>query len=131
MTKTGDTPDVFFMFKSVLDIVLSTYAPASGESSSSMSMGSRGKSSIGEDICRDVAAGPPTPSTRCPMVNGSIRESEFWEAMKQSDVFLEGLGNGSNGQDMFTSGISGVDSLLGDCADWPSIFSEWVNVSIN
>ncbi|RDH27187.1 hypothetical protein BDQ94DRAFT_185145 [Aspergillus welwitschiae] len=91
VTKTGDTPDVFFMFKSVLDIVLSTYAPASGESSSSMSMGSRGKSSIGEDICRDVAAGPPTPSTRCPMVNGSIRESEFWEAMKQSDVFLEGL----------------------------------------
>ncbi|GKZ86297.1 hypothetical protein AnigIFM56816_001349 [Aspergillus niger] len=131
VTKTGDIPDVFFMFKSVLDIILSTYAPASGESSSPMSMGSRGESSIGEDICRDVAAGPPTPSTRCPMVNGSIRESEFWEAMKQSDVFLEGLGNGSNGQDMFTSGISGVDSLLGDCADWPSIFSEWVNVSIN
>ncbi|GCB23008.1 isonitrile hydratase [Aspergillus awamori] len=130
VTKTGDTPDVFFMFKSVLEIVLSTYAPASGESSSPMSMGSRGESSIGEDICRDVAAGPPTPSTRCPMVNGSIRESEFWEAMKQSDVFLEGLGNG-NGQDMFTSGISGVDSLLGDCADWPSIFSEWVNVSTN
>ncbi|KAL7662014.1 hypothetical protein ACMYSQ_001374 [Aspergillus niger] len=130
VTKTGDTPDVFFMFKSVLDIVMSTYAPSSGESSSPMSMGSRGESSIGEDICRDVAAGPPTPSTRCPMVNGSIRESEFWEAMKQSDVFLEGLGNG-NSQDMFTSGISGVDSLLGDCADWPSIFSEWVNVSTN
>ncbi|RDK47561.1 hypothetical protein M752DRAFT_260923 [Aspergillus phoenicis ATCC 13157] len=90
VTKTGDTPDVFFMFKSVLDIVMSTYAPSSGESSSPMSMGSRGESSIGEDICRDVAAGPPTPSTRCPMVNGSIRESEFWEAMKQSDVFLEG-----------------------------------------
>ncbi|GKZ64397.1 hypothetical protein AnigIFM50267_003866 [Aspergillus niger] len=130
VTKTGDTPDVFFMFKSVLDIVMSTYATASGESSSPMSMGSRGESSIGEDICRDVAAGPPTPSTRCPMVNGSIRESEFWEAMKQSDVFLEGLGNG-NGQDMFTSGLSGVDSLLGDCADWPTIFSEWVNVSTN
>ncbi|CAK96740.1 uncharacterized protein An08g09620 [Aspergillus niger] len=131
VTKTGDTPDVFFMFKSVLDIVLSTYAPASGESSSPMSMGSRGESSIGEDICQDVAAGPPTPSTRCPMVNGSIRESEFWEVMKQSDLFLEGLGNGSNGQDMFTSGISGVDSLLGDCADWPSIFSEWVNTKIS
>lgn len=62
------------------------------------------------------------------MVNGSIRESEFWEAMKQSDLYLEGLASGVNGEDVYTSG---VDSLLADCGDWPSIFSEWVNVSVN
>ncbi|OJJ73317.1 hypothetical protein ASPBRDRAFT_40982 [Aspergillus brasiliensis CBS 101740] len=130
VAKTGDTPDLFFMFKSVLDIVLSTYAPASRESSSPMS-NSRGHCPVGRDTDRDMATARSTPATRCPMVNGSIRESEFWEAMKQSDLYLEGLRSGPNGEDGCTSGVPGVDSMLDDCADWPSIFSEWVNVSIN
>ncbi|GKZ34465.1 hypothetical protein AbraIFM66950_004740 [Aspergillus brasiliensis] len=127
VTKTGDTPDLFFMFKSVLDIVLSKYAPISGESSSPMSKSSRGQCPVGENTDGDMATAPPTPSTRCPMVNGSIRESEFWEAMKQSDLYLEGLRNAVNGEDVCMSGVPGVDSMLDDCADWPSIFSEWVN----
>lgn len=128
VTKAGETPDVFFMFKSVLDIVLSTYAPTSGDSSSLTSTSRRGNALEREETGRDVAATSSTSSTRCPMVNGSIRESEFWEAMKQSDVYLEGLTSGVNGDDVYTSG---VDSLLADCGDWPSIFSEWVNVSVN
>ncbi|PYH70617.1 uncharacterized protein BO88DRAFT_424180 [Aspergillus vadensis CBS 113365] len=128
VTKDGETPDIFFMFKSVLEIVLSTYAPTSGESSSLTSTSIKGNPSVRAETGRNVAATSSTPSTRCPMVNGSIRESEFWEAMKQSDVYLEGLANGVNGEDVFTSG---VDSLLADCGDWPSIFSEWVNVSLN
>ncbi|BCS13150.1 hypothetical protein AKAW_10916 [Aspergillus luchuensis IFO 4308] len=128
VTKAGETPDVFFMFKSVLDIVLSTYAPTSGDSSSLTSTSRRGNALEREETGRDVAATSSTPLTRCPMVNGSIRESEFWEAMKQSDVYLEGLTSGVNGEDVYKSG---VDSLLADCGDWPSIFSEWVNVSVN
>ncbi|RAH55763.1 hypothetical protein BO85DRAFT_470105 [Aspergillus piperis CBS 112811] len=128
VAKAGETPDVFFMFKSVLDIVLSTYAPTSGDSSSLAPTSRRGNALEREETGRDVAATSSTPSTRCPMVNGSIRESEFWEAMKQSDLYLEGLASGVNGEDVYTSG---VDSLIADCGDWPSIFSEWVNVSVN
>ncbi|OOF98708.1 hypothetical protein ASPCADRAFT_394114 [Aspergillus carbonarius ITEM 5010] len=126
VTKAGETPDMFFMFKSVLDIVLPTYAPGS---SSPKSKSSREQSPVSEDSNQSVAS--PTPSTRCPMMNGSIRQSEFWEAMKQSDLYLGGLGNGGGGEDVCISGVPGVDSLFDDCGDWPSIFSEWVNVCNN
>lgn len=127
VTKAGETPDVYYMFKSVLDIVLSTYTPTSGGSSSLTSRSSRENASLREEPGRYVAAISSTPSTRCPMVNGSIQESEFWEAMKQSDLYLEGLAGGINGEDVYTSGVG---NLLADCGDWPSIFSEWVNVSV-
>ncbi|RAK89424.1 hypothetical protein BO79DRAFT_237186 [Aspergillus costaricaensis CBS 115574] len=127
VTKAGETPDVYYMFKSVLDIVLSTYTPTSGDSSSLTSTSSRENACLREEPGQDVAATSSTPSTRCPMVNGSIRESEFWEAMKQSDLYLDGLASGVNGEDVYTSGVG---NLLADCGDWPSIFSEWVNVSV-
>ncbi|PWY83872.1 hypothetical protein BO94DRAFT_557697 [Aspergillus sclerotioniger CBS 115572] len=128
VTKRGDTPDLFFMFKSVLDIVLPTYAPVHGGSSAM-----REEESLREGSPEMSVPTRSATSTRCPMMNGSIRQSEFWEAMEQSDLYFEGLGNGNggnggSGEDMCSLGVPGVGSLFDDCGDWPSIFSEWVNI---
>ncbi|PYI03551.1 hypothetical protein BO78DRAFT_463234 [Aspergillus sclerotiicarbonarius CBS 121057] len=128
VSKPGETPDLYFMFKSVLDIVLPTYAPPTRSTSYPQSCGTGRQSPVIEDHTREVVA-PPSTSSRCPMMNGSIRQSEFWEAMQQSDLYLESLGGGGYGEDGCISGIPGIDGLFDDSGDWPSIFSEWVNVS--
>ncbi|PWY73009.1 hypothetical protein BO70DRAFT_431598 [Aspergillus heteromorphus CBS 117.55] len=128
VSKPGDPPDKYFMFKSVLDIVLSTYASTTTPPPSQPSVTGE-TSSVTQSDPQEVAP-PATTSSRCPMMNGSIRDSDFWQAMEQSDIlYLESLGIGTNGQYAFASGAVGTDNLFDDAGDWPSIFSEWVNVS--
>ncbi|PYH94501.1 hypothetical protein BO71DRAFT_419320 [Aspergillus ellipticus CBS 707.79] len=129
VSKAGDHPDTFFMFKSVLDIVLSTYAPTTRTTSSQTSATSGTESPETQGNGTDVVA-PRTKSSRCPMMNGSIKQSEFWEAMEQSDLrYLESLGIEGDGEYTGTTGIPDMENLFDDAGDWPSIFSEWVNFS--
>ncbi|RAK98745.1 Zn(II)2Cys6 transcription factor domain-containing protein [Aspergillus ibericus CBS 121593] len=130
VSKPGETPDVFFMFKSVLDIVLPTYAPPTCSSSSSSSYSIERLSPVSQDDNQEVTA-LPSPSTRCPMMNGSIRKSEFWHSMEQSDLYLAEFGTGGDAEGVCTVGVPGVHSLFDDSGDWPSIFSEWVNIATN
>lgn len=89
-TKTG--PDIFCMFKSVLRIVRGTYEE--------MIMKISRKSDCGggeEQMSR-------FPSI-CPMLNGSIRRTEYWNVLNNSDT------NSAFDDDCMASGIAGFGLL--------------------
>lgn len=114
---------MFCMFKSVLDILVPTYVPLEPESSD---MGSEG--GIGSDMTPEshVETGSSTGSaSRCPVLNGSIQQTNFWEAL--NDPFGNGSSEDNNGMQKGDISLGfDVDGLFNESQDWPSIFSEWV-----
>lgn len=114
-------PDVFCMFKSVLDILVPTYVPVEPESSVSGSEAGTGSDVTPESQVETNSTGS---ASRCPVLNGSIQQTNFWEALN------EPFGNGGSGDcnGMQKGDMLGfdVDGLFSDSRDWPSIFSEWV-----
>ncbi|RAL08919.1 uncharacterized protein BO97DRAFT_472823 [Aspergillus homomorphus CBS 101889] len=123
ISKPGDTPDTFSMFKSVLDIVLETYAAASSNSPSVSPYDGSGTDAL-STLSAEKDEPSPTKSSRCPIMNGSIKQTEFWEAVQQSNAMC-GSGTGA-GYHQAPFG-AGMDKLFDDDQDWPSLFSEWVN----
>ncbi|KAL4998571.1 hypothetical protein BDV10DRAFT_166854 [Aspergillus recurvatus] len=126
-------PDNFAMFKSVLAILLETFAPgntlgAGLDEVTTLSAGApnhhgQGLTSILET--QPIGSG----SSRCPVMNGRIRQTDFWQALEQN--------TSSSDQDTITMGAFGdqqnnpleeysMDDLVEAPQDWPSIFSEWV-----
>ncbi|KAL4786987.1 hypothetical protein BJX76DRAFT_345840 [Aspergillus varians] len=96
------TPDSFCMLKSVLGILVRTYTP---DSSFVTSIPATRQEDAGSN------------SSRCPILNGSIQQTDFWRALEQST---------STSQDGYVDRGLGVDDLINHPQDWPSIFSEWV-----
>ncbi|PYI18896.1 hypothetical protein BO99DRAFT_422775 [Aspergillus violaceofuscus CBS 115571] len=123
VSKTGDAPDIFSMFQSVLDVVLETYAVAKINSplqSVSDHLGT-------EDTDSPSVVETSTTSRRCPMMNGTIKQTEFWEAVQQSNTLCRG-GTEAKSSGRYSGAFgAGMDGLFDDAQDWPSLFSEWVS----
>ncbi|KAL4871180.1 hypothetical protein BDV12DRAFT_164343 [Aspergillus spectabilis] len=123
-------PDIFCMFKSVLGILMPTYAPPSGSYTPNGNSGS-GRSDLsetkgrgqGQSSNQDTGTRRVSSATsRCPILNGSIQETDFWRAFEQNtSAIFEDLQGGENMFDRTT-----VDDVLNTPPDWPSLFSEWV-----
>ena len=79
---------MFCMFKSVLDILVPTYVPVEPESSVSGSEAGTGSDVTPESQVETNSTGS---ASRCPVLNGSIQQTNFWEALN------EPFGNGGSG----------------------------------
>ncbi|RAK80149.1 Zn(II)2Cys6 transcription factor domain-containing protein [Aspergillus fijiensis CBS 313.89] len=123
VSKTGATPDIFCMFRSVLDVVLEAYAVARINSP----LQSDPDPSVTEGTDSPSVGATSTTSRRCPMMNGSIKQTEFWEAVQQSNTLCGGVPEATSSDRYAGAFGAGMDGLFDDAQDWPSLFSEWVS----
>lgn len=109
------------MFKSVLGILLRTYAPA--------------VTSTSTPEIQNKNAG--MSSSRCPVLNGSIQKTDYWRALERNAPTCTSHKNMSSGGDSEGqrgdgngngNGLGGlhIDELVNHPQDWPSVFEEWV-----
>lgn len=122
-------PDAFYMFKSVLGILMRTYAPAT-------------TCPLTFDTSTRIPEIPNEnagmSSSRCPILNGRIQETGFWRALERNGPGLgynlhetttnRGDMNGNstgNGNGNGNGGLN-IDDLVNHPQDWPSVFEEWV-----
>jgi hypothetical protein len=119
-------PDFFCMFKSVLEIITPTYAPPPS---------SYQPADIGTGTCAVThqdqtvpyhqemdAQGTGPSASRCPILNGTIKDTDFWRALEQSTpISDESLGYGL--ADLQGNDIGRISM---DPSDWSTIFSDWV-----
>ncbi|KAJ6044365.1 hypothetical protein N7499_006869 [Penicillium canescens] len=119
-------PDFFCLFKSVLEIITPTYAPPPS---------SYQPADIGTGTCpvthqdqmepyhQEMDAQGTSPSaSRCPILNGTIKDTDFWRALEQSTpISDESLGDG-------LADLQGNDigQISMDPSDWSTVFSDWV-----
>lgn len=118
-SKGGGHPDIFAMFKSVLDLLVPKYSrreigprcPSSSQDTESVLSGTE-QGSIDTGL-------PCTGSSSCPILNGSIKGTDFWRASEATRCF-----DGST--DSCDSGFSPGDGLFNGSRDWLNVFSQWV-----
>jgi hypothetical protein len=113
----GGHPDMFAMFKSVLDLLVPKYAPH--EIATQCPSSSQDTESVVSPTEQDGAQLPCTGSSGCPILNGSIKGTDFWRASEASRSF-----DGST--DSCDSGLSSGDGLFNGSRDWLNVFSQWV-----
>lgn len=116
-SESGGHPDIFTMFKSVLDLLVPKYAPREiGNRSPSFSQDT---GSVQSATKQESAELPCTGSSSCPILNGSIKGTDFWRASEASRYFDGSL-------DLCDSSLSSGDSLFNGSRDWLKVFSQWV-----
>lgn len=118
-SKREGHPDIFAMFKSVLDLLVPKYAPPEvcPRCPSASQLTESSPSAANHD---SMAAKPSsTGSSSCPMLDGSIKETEFWRASEANRSFDEST-------DSYDSDLSSGGGLFNGSEDWLNIFSQWV-----
>ncbi|KAL3463728.1 hypothetical protein BJX64DRAFT_256771 [Aspergillus heterothallicus] len=131
-------PDTFCMFKSVLGILMQTFAP-SITSADSLSLNQATPSSeTPTQSEQDPNPGTRSQSSsaaisRCPVMNGSIQQTDYWRALESNanttaSHSMAQRTAGDCGAGQRESSLEGytVDDLLQAPQDWPSVFSDWV-----
>ncbi|KAL4789346.1 hypothetical protein BDV19DRAFT_32667 [Aspergillus venezuelensis] len=103
-------PDMFSMMDSILEILIKNYnLPTS----------------------TGCPASEQRHSSRCPVLNGAIRDTEFWKTLKKLENTPVDVTSEYGGRDTeapsanSTTGLS-IDHLVNHPQDWPSVFGEWV-----
>jgi hypothetical protein len=118
-SKDGGHPDIFAMFKSVLDLLVPKYAPRGiAPRCPSSSRDREGVRSATEQDSMEAEL-PCTGSSSCPILNGSIKCTDFWRASEANRCF-----DGST--DSCDSSLSSGDGLFNGSRDWLNVFSQWV-----
>ncbi|OKO95076.1 hypothetical protein PENSUB_11318 [Penicillium subrubescens] len=114
-SNSGGHPDIFAMFKSVLDLLVPKYAPhETGTRCSSPSQDTGSVLSATEQDNMDAEL-PCTGSSSCPILNGSIKGTDFWRASEAARCF-----------DGSTDSCDLGDGLFNGSQDWLNVFSQWV-----
>jgi hypothetical protein len=114
-SNSGGHPDIFAMFKSVLDLLVPKYAPhETGTRCSSPSQDTGSVLSATEQDSMDAEL-PCTGSSSCPILNGSIKGTDFWRASEAARCF-----------DGSTDSCDLGDGLFNGSQDWLNVFSQWV-----
>lgn len=127
-SRMGNHPDLFFMFQSILEIVSPSYSPPKDAGSRQLSDDTVTQGVVTYYPTDERVKEPVEGITRCPVMNGSIRRTDFWQALGQSTGSLhDDLGSlvendGFNMEDGML-----FDNLVDESQDWSNIFSEWVN----
>ncbi|KAF2667414.1 hypothetical protein BT63DRAFT_291386 [Microthyrium microscopicum] len=94
-------PDVFCLWESVLRIVRKKYGALAKDVGHSMSNSPSGNGSAGgSDRARSGMI--RAPATLCPVVNGSLRQSDYWDVWTRSEE------QGAMYGDMMMPGLEGV-----------------------
>lgn len=101
------------MFASVLGILVRTYTPAA---TCPLSTPSGTEVQTGDAGMR---------SSRCPVLNGSIQETDFWRALEQNAPASSSYDNMGNGEGNVPESLD-LSDLVNHPQDWPSVFEEWV-----
>jgi hypothetical protein len=117
--KDGGHADIFFMFKSVLDLLAPKYAAPETSPQSSPAvkhMERRLFTTQQESMDSEL---PDTGSSSCPILNGSIKGIEFWRA-SQASQSMEGR------TDPYSFDSSSADGLFNGSREWLNVFSQWV-----
>lgn len=110
------------MFRSVLEIMLPAYTPPNKTAQHRAS--GDGSAQQGNDKGPALTAG----ASHCPVMNGSIQQTDFWRTLEQSDSFGEQhMEDMTDLEHVNTDAALLGDGLLGDSQEWSRIFSEWVN----
>lgn len=101
------------MFASVLGILVRTYTSAATCPLDTPS---------GTDIQNEAKG---MRSRRCPVLNGSIQETDFWRALEQNAPASGSYENMGNEEGNVSGGLD-LSDLVNHPQDWPSVFEEWV-----
>ncbi|KAL4943089.1 hypothetical protein BDV06DRAFT_221604 [Aspergillus oleicola] len=144
-------PDMFYMMESVLGLLVKNYAPPAtlptptnsailGNSKTAPDTvqdttpltdvdGERTASCLHTERTPDPSLNSPSTSSssRCPILNGSIQETDFWRALEENTVIdngWDGVGTGVPCEN--SAGGLSIDDLMNHPQDWPSVFGEWV-----
>lgn len=125
---TTGCPDVFCMFKSVLEILIPLYTPKPSQADDHATHLLDVDTASSSCQTEDNVSTPGTSASRCPVVNGSIKETEFWRELGQAGTW--------NDFDNEKPQRSQTEDTVGNeldfscnppqSPDWMSIFNEWV-----
>lgn len=127
-SRVGSHPDFFYMFHSALEIILPTYTLPENPAQHGTSDDESTINPATREQSNENGPMPTAGANRCPMMNGSIQQTDFWQDLRQSDAFGE-----QRTENMPEFGHFDADpALLGnpflsDSQEWSCIFSEWVN----
>ncbi|OQD87276.1 hypothetical protein PENANT_c006G11425 [Penicillium antarcticum] len=124
-------PDFFCMFKAVLEIMISTYVPpSSGSRDSDIAPGDF---HVTQELSREPQDPEPetwTPgsnASRCPVLNGTLQDTDFWRALEQNDpVTEENVGGTTADLQGDGFGQRNEATTSDPWLEWPSILSDWV-----
>lgn len=101
------------MFASVLGILVRTYTPAA-------------TCPLDTPSCTEIQnEDPGVRSSRCPVLNGSIQETDFWRALERNAPTSGSYANTSNEGGNVSRDLD-ISDLVNHPQDWPSVFEEWV-----
>ncbi|OJJ07818.1 hypothetical protein ASPVEDRAFT_155585 [Aspergillus versicolor CBS 583.65] len=113
VSSSSTYPDSFYMFASVLGILVRTYTPAA-------------TCPLNTPSGTEIQNGDPgMSSSRCPVLNGSIQETDFWRALERNAPVSGSYENTGNGEGNVPGGLD-LSDLVNHPQDWPSVFEEWV-----
>jgi hypothetical protein len=111
----SEPPDHFLLFNSILQITSSAYLPGSNVRPQPASQGllsyNQGKSS--------------KTQSRCPILNGEIRQTEYWNALKNNRIDSE---SGTEGLDVDAADLdmpSFFDDIFDGSQSSSDLFSTW------
>ncbi|KAL2811567.1 hypothetical protein BJX63DRAFT_273809 [Aspergillus granulosus] len=134
-SRVDSCPDGFYMFKSVLGILVQTFATSPpcplDTSRTEASTASDDPAHHAQNAnANSEAQSDGSRISRCPVMNGSIRQTDFWRALEQNTPASDQDTTSHSGaaRDSSLEGYTVAD-LLEAPQDWPSIFSEWVDLS--
>lgn len=116
-------PDVFCMFKSILDLLIPLYAPTASNTGDQLSINYDHDTTSSSYQTDDNVSTPGTSASRCPIINGSIKETDFWKELDNPGLWGNFNQVAQVGEDTTSIDLDGVPP---PSPDWPSIFSEWV-----
>ncbi|KAL3470435.1 hypothetical protein BJX99DRAFT_267450 [Aspergillus californicus] len=149
-------PDLFCMLRSVLEILIPMYQSSCDDitSRSTNSSGDTEHDQVDAQSTTDTnpSTNPTTTSSsRCPVLNGTIRHTDFWQALEHNHGtsfpvssqegaenrhgynlprykhgVSSGLDNGTRRRPGSSEMELTMDDLMSNPHDWPSVFSEWV-----
>jgi hypothetical protein len=124
-------PDFFCLFKSVLEIITPTYAPPpSGYQPADIGTGTCPVTHQNqtEPYHREMdAQGAVRSASRCPILNGTIKDTDFWRAFEQSTpISDESAGDGPANLQGNDVGQISMEDVLDVPSDWSTFFSDWV-----
>ncbi|KAL4959818.1 fungal specific transcription factor domain-containing protein [Aspergillus stella-maris] len=117
---TKAVPDIFSMMSSVLGILTKNYNLPTSPPTFRRTPTSAG-----------CPGSEQRPSSRCPVLNGSIRDTEFWKTLGQLENAPVKITGEHGDRDREapcadpTKGLN-IDDLVNHPQDWPSVFGEWV-----